>query len=62
MSRTMSLVLVVVGVILAAFAGVTYFLNGPHLFDHQTIVFGALGIILLGGGVFGMMTGNKAAA
>lgn len=61
MSRTVSLVLVVLGVILLLLAAAAYFVASIHFFAHEVAIFGVLGLVLAGVGVFGMMSGKSAA-
>jgi hypothetical protein len=61
MSRTLSLVLVVLGVILLLLAAAAYFVASIHFFAHEVAIFGVLGVVLAAVGIFGMVTGRSAA-
>lgn len=61
MSRTLSLVLVVLGVIFLLLAAAAYFVTSVHFFAHEVAILGVLGLVLAAVGVFGMVTGRSAA-
>ncbi len=61
MSKNLSLVLVIVGIIVIAFGAVSHYILKVTIFPHFSVALGVVGLVVAAVGAWGAMSGRQSA-